>query len=146
MFRREEIGSATLYCADCRDILPDLTVDAVISDPPYGINYTHSGGERRFSKVGQTKASKARGVPPIAGDAVPFDPTPLLIFGNVLLWGADHYRGRLPAGGRMLAWDKLAGLEPWDSFRDVEFAWHSKPSASRLFFDEMEGYRMRQEG
>lgn len=33
------IGDATLYCGDCMDILPTLgKVDAVISDPPYGMN------------------------------------------------------------------------------------------------------------
>jgi DNA modification methylase len=32
------IGNATLYCGDCRDILPTLEkVDAVITDPPYGV-------------------------------------------------------------------------------------------------------------
>ena len=32
------IGNATLYCGDCRDVLPLLPkVDAVITDPPYGI-------------------------------------------------------------------------------------------------------------
>lgn len=32
------IGDATLYLADCRDVLPTLPkVDAVITDPPYGI-------------------------------------------------------------------------------------------------------------
>jgi site-specific DNA-methyltransferase (adenine-specific) len=38
-----EIGGATLYFGDCRDILPTLpTVDAVITDPPYD-DKTHSG-------------------------------------------------------------------------------------------------------
>ncbi len=33
-------GRVTLYHADCRDVLPTLgPVDAVITDPPYGINY-----------------------------------------------------------------------------------------------------------
>lgn len=37
------IGNATLYNADCRDVLPILTgVDAVITDPPYG-DKTHRG-------------------------------------------------------------------------------------------------------
>ncbi len=36
--RREVIGAATLYLGDCLDILPTLPkVDAVITDPPYGI-------------------------------------------------------------------------------------------------------------
>jgi site-specific DNA-methyltransferase (adenine-specific) len=33
--RKEQIGDATLYLGDCREILPTLTVDHVISDPPY---------------------------------------------------------------------------------------------------------------
>lgn len=33
------IGRATLYNADCRDVLPLLgKVDAIVTDPPYGIN------------------------------------------------------------------------------------------------------------
>jgi site-specific DNA-methyltransferase (adenine-specific) len=39
--RIETIGDATLYCADCRDVLPTLSgVDAVVTDPPYeGYDY-----------------------------------------------------------------------------------------------------------
>lgn len=34
------IGNATLYCGDCMEIMPTLgKVDAVITDPPYGISY-----------------------------------------------------------------------------------------------------------
>ena len=37
--RREVIGDATLYLGDCLEILPTLPkVDAVITDPPYGVN------------------------------------------------------------------------------------------------------------
>src|SRR5690606_3163332 len=40
-FERVEIGNATLYLGDCREILPTLPkVDAVITDPPYSDN-TH---------------------------------------------------------------------------------------------------------
>ena len=38
--RKEVIGDCTLYLGDCRDILPTLgNVDAVISDPPYGMEF-----------------------------------------------------------------------------------------------------------
>lgn len=29
------IGDATLYCGDCREILPSLTFDVVVTDPPW---------------------------------------------------------------------------------------------------------------
>ena len=44
--RVEKIGLATLYLGDCREILPGLErVDAVITDPPYGIGFKYSGYE-----------------------------------------------------------------------------------------------------
>ena len=37
-----QIGDATLYLGDCLEILPTLPkVDAVITDPPYGLNYAY---------------------------------------------------------------------------------------------------------
>jgi len=37
------IGNATLYLGDCREILPTLPkVDAVVTDPPYGVSYQGS--------------------------------------------------------------------------------------------------------
>lgn len=40
----ERIGGATLYLADCEEVfrnLPEIVVDAIISDPPYGDTETH---------------------------------------------------------------------------------------------------------
>ena len=52
--RVEQIGDATLYCGDCREVLPTLgPVDVVITDPPYG-QQTHDGArthpENRYGK------------------------------------------------------------------------------------------------
>lgn len=39
------IGDATLYCGDCREILPTLPmVDAVLTSPPYNLGNTSGGG------------------------------------------------------------------------------------------------------
>jgi DNA modification methylase len=48
------IGNATLYLGDCMEILPTLPkVDAVITDPPYGINdAAFSMGKRAGKRVG----------------------------------------------------------------------------------------------
>jgi len=43
--RVEQIGDCTLYLADCMDVLPTLgKVDAVVTDPPYGIGKKMQGG------------------------------------------------------------------------------------------------------
>jgi len=96
----------------------------MVSDPPYGINYVHSGGGRGERSV--------RNSVPVVGDDRPFDPSPLLAFDEVVLWGANHYASRLPHG-RWLAWDKLAGVPEFDSFSDVEFAWRNGRGKDRIF-------------
>lgn len=132
------IGNATLYCGDCMDILSTLgKVDAVITDPPYGIGYVHGGGGKGSTPylIANKKKTKASGHNrPVAGDEKPFDPSHLIsISDNVLMFGADHYYPRLPDSGRWLVWDKLDGIEAWDSFSDAEFAWHSRKGAARIF-------------
>ena len=48
MIHKEVIGNATLYLADCMDVLPTLErVDAVITDPPYGIELGSAKGSPR---------------------------------------------------------------------------------------------------
>lgn len=46
MSRIERIGLATLYLGDCREVLADLEpVDAVVADPPYGLNFKYASYE-----------------------------------------------------------------------------------------------------
>lgn len=117
--------SITLHFGDCLQLSPGFTgVDAVVTDPPYGIGHLKGKG-------GKGKHHR-RNIKRIAGDHVPFDPSPWLGYRNVLMWGADHYAQRLPRG-RWLVWDKLAGLESFDSFSDVEVAWHNRTGAARIF-------------
>jgi site-specific DNA-methyltransferase (adenine-specific)/modification methylase len=125
--REVTIGAATLILADCRDVLPRIAdqIGAIISDPPYGIGYRYGGGGNG--------RHRRRNMAAIVGDDSPFDLTPFVAFDNVLLWGANHFAAQIPQGGRWLAWDKLAGMSPWDGFSDVEFAWHSRRGASRIF-------------
>lgn len=140
------IGDATLYLGDCLEILPTLPkVDAVITDPPYGIGYAHSGF--RDGRIGNTKAANLRGCPMVFGDDVPFDPAPFIsLCSNVMMFGADHFYTRLPDSGRWIAFDKLGGMEPWDSFCDVEFAWHSHNKPARIFSMKWKGLACDKQG
>jgi site-specific DNA-methyltransferase (adenine-specific)/modification methylase len=122
-----------LRCGDCLKILPILgRIDAVVTDPPYGINYVHSGcglnGGGSF-----IRAIRRNRLMPIIGDAEDFDPEPWLGF-LCILFGANHYARHLPRTGSWLAWDKAPGKGPADKFADCEFAWCSKPGIKRNCF------------
>jgi len=124
------IGNATLIWGDCREVLPMLPKDAaIVSDPPYGIAFQHGGHLGAAYAGAKTKSNNAK----IHGDDSPFSPVHLLAFEQAVLFGADHYAAGLPRG-RWLAWDKLGGQDTYgDSFSDVEYAWHSRTGAARIF-------------
>lgn len=123
--REEIIGDCRLILGDCREVLPLLPkIDAVVTDPPYGIGYQKGEGGKG--------AHSFRNVGAISGDDEPFDPSPWLSFDDVILWGGNHFAARLPHG-RWLAWDKLAGMAEFDSFSDVEFAWRKGRGKDRIF-------------
>ena len=62
-------GGITLYCGDCREILPGLepaSVDLVLTDPPYGHNNNNGDLIAKWEKaLGRGEAGPAR---PIAND------------------------------------------------------------------------------
>lgn len=54
MNRKEVIGNQTLILGDCREIMPTLgRVDAVVTDPPYGVGLT-----AKVTKHGRIKATR----------------------------------------------------------------------------------------
>ncbi len=124
-----------LYCGDCLDILPQLPdgrVDAVVTDPPYGIDWDTD--YTRFTTGFDVKRTKH---PPITGDRDPFDPTPLLRFPRAVLWGANHYAERLPRG-TWLIWDKrFANGQAF--LADGEAAWMSGGHGLYIFTHTWQG-------
>lgn len=120
--RVERIGTATLYLGDCLDLAPFDDVDAVVSDPPYGMDWDtdskrFSGGERAV-----TRGDGRDDWPTIHGDGVPFDPSPWLGYPKVVLWGANHYADRLPKG-TTLVWIKKADHLFGTFLSDCEIGW-----------------------
>lgn len=121
-----EIGNATLYLGDCRDILPTLPkVDAVITDPPYGINENSA----KVASRGQLAKPKDYGH---------FDwdkePAPAEIIDAVrelskfqAIFGGNYFH--LPPTSCWLVWDKLNTGD----FADCELAWTNWPKAVRRF-------------
>lgn len=59
MSRVETIGRAVLHLGDCRDILPTLgKVDAVVTDPPYGIKADATMAKQGGTQYGNAAAAK----------------------------------------------------------------------------------------
>lgn len=43
-----EHGGVTIYHGDCREIMPALAVDAVLTDPPYNVGLAYCDGDARL--------------------------------------------------------------------------------------------------
>ena len=118
------IGGATLYCGDCMDILPTLPkVDAVITDPPYGIN------ENSKKVASRRNAAAAKDYGDFDWDKKP--PAAELIQairdkGEFQAFFGGNYFA-LPPTSCWLVWDKLNSGD----FADCELAWTNWPKAVR---------------
>lgn len=127
-----------IFHGDCREILPQLPAipgpDLVLTDPPYGAGLSVDYADRfQVSKRNPVKGgrwwanadrSSVGRHDPIIGDDVPFDPSHLLGYSRLVLWGANFYASRLPDSGGWIVWDKRRGIEgaTWP-MSEAELAW-----------------------
>lgn len=126
MYEEVIIGNARLLRGDCMDILPTLEkVDAVITDPPYGINKDGQkrttgghGGRKEYEFLGWDGSRPSRHV----FDAV------LRSGKNCVIWGGNYFADLLPPTMRWLVWDKGQRINQSDG----ELAWTSINGALRI--------------
>ncbi len=118
------IGNATLYLGDCRDILPSLPkVDAVVTDPPYGIAGIWKGGAGGKSSW-RIPASETHGWDAVAPDYIAnvVDGLPAIV------WGGNYFD--LPQQRGWLVWDK--GIPEFTTGHS-ELAWTNLDQPIRNF-------------
>jgi len=126
--RREVIGDCTLYLGDCLEVMPLLgKVDAVVTDPPYGIDAakkgTIGGGQRApvkdYGKKGwdSAPASAAHISAMRAGSR------------HQIIFGGNYFEGLSPTSC-WLVWDK----QNTGNFADCELAWTNLPKPVRRIY------------
>ena len=104
---------STIYCGDCRDILPLLDpVDLVLTDPPYGINT----GNRPVGRGGKDWGVQSWDVE-ICQDIID---SIIKLKSAIIIWGGNYYD--LPRTRCWLLWDKKQPTE-WYSTAHFEMAW-----------------------
>ena len=128
------IGNATLYLGDCLDILPTLPkVDAVITDPPYGINYNSGHATKALWAAGRTisgdKDAETRDLALAKIDWF-WPGLPHLVFGT---WKA----ARPPQTKIVLIWDKGGAL----GMGDLSIPWKADHEEIYVFGSGFVGSR-----
>ena len=131
--RRVQIGNCVLYQGDCLQVMPVVgKVDAVVTDPPYGIG--ESGGKAKTRTSGLT--SKINGASKYQRDYGDKDwdaktcdteiAFAVSMAKHSVVFGGNYYD--LPPTSCWLIWDKLNGAT---DFADCEMAWTNLPKAIR---------------
>jgi len=128
--RKETLAEgAEIWLGDCREVLPLIgKVDAVVTDPPYGIASIWKGG---FSaKHGWGKAGVDAGLRNDWDEATPSRETFDLLFGasrTQVIWGGNYFD--FPPSRCWLVWNKP---ERGFSLAEAELAWTNIDSVVRV--------------
>jgi DNA modification methylase len=107
------IGPCILYLGDCREIMPTLAgVDAVVTDPPYGIGERMKGGTwgaaEKYGDMRRWDESPSVGTLLTVAKLAPV----------CVMWGGNYFA--LPPSRGWLVWDKQNAVP---TMSDVELAW-----------------------
>lgn len=133
-----DVDGITLYCDDCREILPQIgKVDLLLTDPPYGILNLESGTSRAVRKSARSSGSgklkdRMLNTSDFSWDASgPTKDELIAIRGKAdkqIIWGGNYFE--LPPCRGILCWDKC---QPWPNFSQVEIAWTNLERPAALF-------------
>ena len=134
------MSNVTLHLGDCLEILPTLeagSVDAVITDPPYGI------GESGKKNASRTNLAAVRDYGDFRWDEKwtrEHIDAILQVSRHQVIFGGNFYADWLPASSSWIIWDK----DNTGDFADCELAWTSHKKAVRKFTWRWNGFIKQQ--
>lgn len=117
----------TLYCGDCREIIPELgKFDLLLTDPPYGIGIAANPVRQKHTKM--------------KWDESPVDDRTILLMlataDKAIVWGGNYFG--LPPHQCFLAWDKM---QPENfSLAMLEQAWTNLKGPAKMFRKSVTSY------
>jgi DNA modification methylase len=125
MTRVEQIGDATLYLGDCREVLPTLgRVDALCTDPPYGLGKLWGSGTGGEWPLRDRDMNGGGWDGDIVPEAIIFA---VKLAADSIVWGGHLYP--LPNARGWLVWDKMQE----HSTGHCELAWTNLDQPIRRF-------------
>ena len=134
-----KIGDATLYHGDCLEILPTLPkVDAVVTDPPYGIaNWSDSGGGQKSITAEEAEDMRRwDDAVPVVQVMAAWGLTECAIF-----WGGNYLADLLGKCTAPLIWDKTTrGMH----LSEAELAWTKGTGGTCRVFTRIPAQKYRQ--
>jgi len=125
-----------IYNIDCLEglkLLPDNSVDLIVTDPPYGINADKGvGGFGSSPKSAKKYSDNWDDKTP---DKVIFDEI-LRVGKVVLIFGGNYFTDKLPVNGHWIVWDKINNIKFDNPFSDCELIWTNvnKNSVKKFIF------------
>ena len=132
------IGQATLYHGDCLEILPTLDkVDAVVTDPPYGIGTwsVDGGGNKKYTLEEISDLNKWDAEAPKEAIQAAW-----LMSDQSVFWGGNYFAGFLGACKAPLVWDKTTrGMH----LHECEIAWTKGIQGTTRIFTGVSNQKFR---
>ena len=129
MSRIEQLAEGvTLYLGDCREILPTLgKVDAVVTDPPYGIADVWTKGGQRHGWQNANKQMALRNSWDKEPPTKEFFDSLRAAAAEVVIWGGNYFE--LPPSRCWFVWNKP---ERNFSLAEAELAWTNRDALVRV--------------
>lgn len=121
--------SYELILGDCLEIMksfPDNHFSAVVTDPPYGINFINGGG--RSAKAGWRDFRDNGDWDKYRPSREVFDEI-FRIGEKVVIWGGNYFTDYLPPSRGWLAWHKPDSAP---SMASIELAWTNQDANARM--------------